>query len=490
MPGPSHREASRRAQTETLGVVLILGIATVGTGMVVMFGSAALDDTQRTSELQNAAHVMTLFDSRAAQVALGGSSVQSVSFGQLSGSYRVNSTAGHITIQHEDWDDAGSVETIYDADLGALVYESDDTTIVYQGGGVWRKRGVGNATMVSPPEFHYREATLTLPVVRVAGSDSVSGRVTAKVREGEKTSLVFPNESTHYDGDPTNEVYHNPASSGKLRVTVQSEYYRAWAEYFRTRTTGTVTVFDANRTVKLELVSTGQTGHFDMPGEGSAVPIRGVGGHAVDDYTVTLRPDDADSANFANLKWSMFVEEGDTEFEIHVRKTGGTGCSLEASATVYYSDDGGSTYQGWYDDDAFTAECGDYNGDGDDEVRLVLDVVDAGGSDPLLEYRSLSNSELEHFSPNGGITDPVTLDGHGAAWEPEDYNASNGETQTIDRLVSHYFSEMGSFELTVDDKNGDTVNEGASTGNIDYDGGGRYITFLHVTENEITVELD
>ncbi|MFC7172406.1 hypothetical protein ACFQL0_01450 [Haloplanus litoreus] len=46
----------------------------------------------------------------------------------------------------------------------------------------------------------------------------------------------------------------NPLSSGSVRVTVRSEYYRGWADYFRTRTDAdTVRVYDANRSVAVVL---------------------------------------------------------------------------------------------------------------------------------------------------------------------------------------------------------------------------------------------
>ncbi|WP_435179146.1 DUF7289 family protein [Halorussus sp. AFM4] len=506
---------SERGQTETLGVVLLLAITLAGTGLILGYGGTTLEDTRSSAEVRQAELAMTVFDSRAAKVALGDSDVQTVDFGGTTGTVHAEPGEGRITIRHINYDGSGDDEIIYQNTLGSLVYESGDTRLVYQGGGVWRRDANGGVSMVSPPEFHYLGSTLTLPLVRVTGSGG--GATGSKVRVTSSGDLehVFPDADERYDdgvdddgdGDanddePSDKPYENPSEHGRVEVVVESEYYEGWAAYFRERTNANVVVDDAAEKVTVELISTGNTGRFEMPGEDSSVGVRGIAGHGMTDFEVSLRPDDTDSANFANLKWSMYVDRGTTEFELHLRQSGGSGCDAVVSATVYYSPDDGATEHGWYDADAFETECGDFDGDGDDEIRLVAGFVDdddgdgsvhdAESTDPELEYVDLSNSQLMSFKPDGSVPDPVSLDGHAGSvsWEPKDYQQGSGDRETLDRVVNHYGSEMGGFDLTVDDKNSNTVNEGASYGSIEYGGGGKYITYLHVTENDIRVETD
>ena len=492
--------SSERGQTETLGVVLLLAVTVAGTGLILGYGGSALEDTRSSAEVRQAELAMTVFDSRAAKVALGDSDVQTVDFGGTTGTIGAEPGNGKITIKHLDYDGNGNDEIIYQNSLGSLVYENGDTKLVYQGGGVWRRGENGGVSMVSPPEFHYRGSTLTFPLVRVTGSGGASDGSTVRVTSAADMERVYPDPSTHYEGDPSNSAYLNPSEHGKIKISVESRYYEGWATYFRERTTAKVNAYDGNQTVVVRLISTGDTGFFEMPGEDSSVDVRGVGGHGMSNFRVTVRPDDADSANFANLKWSMYVDEGSTEFELHVRKSGGSDCSITASATVYYSTDDGNTYHGWYAPDAFESECGDFDGDGDDEIRMVLDFADddpgeSGGihdvetGDPMLTYQGLSSSDTLEFNPSGSTLDgSASFGGHGVHWESESY--ASGDQESLDRILNHYFSELGSFDLTVADKGGDTVNEGASYGTIEYGGGGRYITYLHVTENEIEVETN
>lgn len=478
-------DLTNRGQSETLGVVLILGITIAGTGLLIGFGSSALDDTRSSTELHQAELAMTVFDSRAATVALGDSDVQTVDFGGTSGDIAVKPNSGRITIKHVNWDSSRSDESpevLHQSSLGALVYENDGTKLVYQAGGVWREHEGGGVTMVSPPEFHYRGATLTLPLVRVAGQGGGSGDSTVTVKSGGDFERVYPDASEHYGGEE-NPAYMNPAENGQVELIIESEYYEGWASYFRERTNAEVDSYESNQTVVVRLVSTGTTGYFEMPGEDSSVNVRGVGEEGMDGFEVTIRPDDADSANFKNLKWSMYVDEGSTQFELHVRKSGDDGnCNVDASATIYYSTDNGNTYHGWYAEDAFRSECGDFDGDGDEEIRMVLDFVDGDPNepgDPTLTYQQLSSSNTVEFNPSG-----KTLADSGT------YEASSDEEESIDQLLNYYFSRMGDFDLTVADKGGNTVNEGASYGTIDYDGGTKYITYLHITENEVKVELN
>ncbi|MFC6975704.1 hypothetical protein ACFQL1_15180 [Halomicroarcula sp. GCM10025709] len=129
--------------------------------------------------------------------------------------------------------------------MGAIVYDNGDQEIAYQGGGVWRSAGGSSAVMVSPPEFHYREATLTLPLVTVAGEESIDGRA---VISRNTSQAYFPNRSL-------DKNFTNPLERSAVEVTVQSDYYRAWGTFFEQRTTGNVTYDHSNDRVTVDLIT-------------------------------------------------------------------------------------------------------------------------------------------------------------------------------------------------------------------------------------------
>ncbi len=88
---------------------------------------------------------------------------------------------------------SGNRMTVFNESMGEVAYHgSDETRLAYQGGGVWRANGDGTSVMVSPPEFHYRDATLTLPLVTVSGSGAI--RDGASISHN-RTRSYFPNST-------------------------------------------------------------------------------------------------------------------------------------------------------------------------------------------------------------------------------------------------------------------------------------------------------
>lgn len=492
-----------RGQSEPLGVALIMAITILGALTAAVFGSAALADTEQSAEFEQAQQELTQFDSSASQVALGDTDVQSVSLGGSGGTYQVNPTAGHVTITHHNYTDYGDDEIIRETDLGAVIYEQDGRSIAYQGGGVWSRGSNGGGKIISPPEFHYRGATLTFPIVQIEGSDAVSGETTAVVRQSSPSTVIYPSTTTNYT-NATSKTYKNPQSKGHIEVEVESRYYEAWATYFDQRTDGNVTVDEpdspgAPGTVTVELVSLGiGLGEFDMPGEGGAIELRGLSsGHAVREFNITLRSTDP-SADFNNLQWSLYAEDsnGDKQLEIHLRQNQGGACDeVTADAIFYFTEDGGDTYQSWKATNAFQSKCGP---DGDPVL-----VANFTNSSKTMTYESIASNALLSTTPakaDGDFINPVTINPHSHDSDNQDgsddtYDStdSTDNTENMAFLVRHYIANFGSsIDLTVYDKNGKggSVGEGRSGGEIEYGGSGQYVTYLHVTENGIEVEFN
>lgn len=491
---------SDRAQTATVGFALLVVVTVTSVAMLVSLGGGTLTDMERTAHVERAQQGMGVLDAHATRVTAGESSLWTVDLGATgAGSYRIDPGAGSVSIVHRNYTGTGVDATILEpTTLGAVVYENGPTTLAYQGGGVWRTDGSGDATMVSPPEFHYNGATLSLPVVVVHGQGAVSGRATVVVESGSGGTPVYPNTSTTYpDGTP----HRNPITNGTVVVEVESAYATGWGAFFESRTSGTVT-YPAPDTVRVELVGVDDLGAFEMPGEGGSVTVPGAeGGHSVTEFSITIHPDDTDAADFNNLQWSMHAETGSQQFELHLSKGTNSGCGadpLTVDATVYYSDDGGDTYHGWYSPGAYRGQCADLDGDGDEEIFVELSLVDDEDgdgvtddpepADPEFIYQSLTSGHLEYYNPGGAALATPTLGGHGASWEPT--APVPGDTLSGDRLLGHYFGQLpNEFALTVDDTNADSVNEGASYGVLHTTGSGKFVTYLHASENNVTVRL-
>jgi hypothetical protein len=252
MNGAERGVLTGRAQSEVLGTVLLLGLTVAVVGTTVALGGAALDDSQRTADLQRVEGAMTQMDSKASLVAHGGSPSQRLRLGVgRNADLRVDEGAGSMRIEVETENGTYTNETA----LGAIVYERGDEVVAYQGGGVWRANADG-ARMVSPPEFHYRGDTLTLPLVTVAGEGELSESVTVRERDGRPTEL-FPSKNLS-----------NPLLGGNVTITVESEYAEAWGRFFESRTEANVTQLSSEE-VQVEIRT--KTVHPTLTTSASAV---------------------------------------------------------------------------------------------------------------------------------------------------------------------------------------------------------------------------
>lgn len=494
------RSGGPRAQSETIGVVLLVLVTIVASVGLVVVGSSAIGASQDTANTAFVERSLLQFDARADGVALGESDVVVADLGNTRG-YRadVREDAGWVSIVHHGANGSAD-EEIYNATLGEVRLQKGDTTLLYQAGGVWRMDGNGS-TMVSPPTFYYRDQTLTFPVVRVEGSGSAMGNVKAVVRNTEPRGVpVFPNASATYGDVPDGNPYENTIQHGHVTVTVHANNYRAWARYWDAYTTGTVSVDDATQTANLDFFAYGALGKFDIPANGDPIQIRGFpGDHAYENFTVVLAPDDTDAAQFDNLQWSLYIEEGGREMEVHLRQKGrapgGNGqCKIQkVSATVFYKEPGQTTYQGWHNDDAFTTHCIDRDGDGRfDETQLVANLT---SDTPVSVVSQISSNDKLHAQLQGlTAQQQFEFTGHDVAGEPAAFGVHGGpdrDTQApLGFVVEHYFSEFGpDYDIYWGDQHSNSVNESASWGYADYPAEGR-ITYLHVTENNVTVDLE
>jgi hypothetical protein len=231
---------AERGQASVLGVALLLGIAAMGVTLLVVIGGAALTDLEDGIERDQAKTAFTQLDAQATQVALGESGIKTVALGRGDGAGQVSAAStGRIVIESQD-----GTEYVNQT-LGTLRHETGGSVVAYQGGGVWQGTGNGSR-MVSPPEFHYREGTLTLPIVAVNPTDSGTGdRLTIRAngsRDGFGPGVV---------------------ERQVLTVRITSEHYVAWADYFRDRIDGVaVEVHHGNRTVEADLARLDLDGNY------------------------------------------------------------------------------------------------------------------------------------------------------------------------------------------------------------------------------------
>ena len=266
-----------RGQSTTLSVVLLIGIIlTTATGIAVI-GGDLIEDISGSAEQERASQEMTQFASESAAVALGGSDQRQMQFDASAGTVRVRENASWVCVENgsvsdrefilpEGADNTNSC-TESRSYMGSVVYDTGEKTVAYEGGGVWSSNERGGSRMISPPEFHYRGDTLTLPVVAVEGEVDQGGSTV------DLAATAGPTEEIDHGSNPLTD------DSGRVYVTVGSQYYEAWGEFMADRTDGRVVEFDHdNETVTVELVvpspATIENAVYSSGQDGNAVKVQ------------------------------------------------------------------------------------------------------------------------------------------------------------------------------------------------------------------------
>lgn len=219
-----------RGVSETVGVVLILGMVVMGTGALAVTGGDMISTLQNQAAQDQAENAFAKLSSSTTSVALGDTTTRtSVNLGlgienDKSKTLGVKD-AGVIRVYINNTT-SGTETLLTEQDLGELRYtnkegEKKATQIGLQNGGTW-SGSEEDSTMSNPPEAHYEGETLTLPLVTIDGDENINSdevQITKK-------ETVFP---TNHVGINQDEV---------VRLEIESRYYKAWAEYFQTHLPG------------------------------------------------------------------------------------------------------------------------------------------------------------------------------------------------------------------------------------------------------------
>ena len=459
-----------RAVANPVGVILILGMTILSVGALLTVGGAVVDDTRADAEHSQMENSMSAFSSKASLVGLGESGHQRFSLGRVSqGRVDVREDAGrvHVKIQRN-----GTNETVRETSMGAVVYENDGREIAYQGGGVWARQG-DFSRMLSPPEFHYRAETLTFPIINVTGSGAASGDIRGTVRSDTEAQQWYPDDSE--------EDFDNPLTNGTVYVEIESEYCRGWQSFFERRSQGRVEDrCGDNKTVIVDL----------------AVPFILTG----DDPVIAQDINPSGNNNDIPESWreDVVAPSPDSEIDAKIEEcTDGSCDSLPTSgdishgkyvASADHTMDGVTFKTGSGDttvavDGDLTAGQVDVEGDGNvtlyvrGEFRLSGsgDINSGGDAD---QFITLVDSDGDvRFNGNSAYT--------GVIYAPKSTTSFNGNP-AIDYkgvLVTDKFDLNGNLDK-LDFQPAEELDDYRILG------GERPLTYLHISENNVEIQIE
>ena len=227
--------SEERAQTEVIGVILLIGISTMVIGGSIVVATGSINDFSLAAQSENGENSISHVEAEISAVAIGDSVNRKVSLSRTSdGRYLIQPDSGQISMTYTE---SGTEEWNLTRPLGAIVYNSSDRDIAYQGGGVWSKED-DYTSIVSQPEFDYERQSLTFPIIQVRQDG------------GESVSYESATDATTLESDALNY----PLKNGSVKIEVTSKYYEGWYEYFDSQTETKATIHHNNNTATATLV--------------------------------------------------------------------------------------------------------------------------------------------------------------------------------------------------------------------------------------------
>lgn len=233
-------QSNKQGVSEVIGFVLIIIIA-IGTSAFVVGAATngpitALDDQSKHQQVQN---TFSQISSSSVSSAIGGSGSSeqvNLAFAKNEGSAVEVREDSSVEVWSEDT--SGNRTDIIDERLGYMKYEAGDgSTYYYENGGVWRIYENNEVNMITSPEFHYNERTLTLPLIQLNSEQD-----------------QYTNSMTFDHSNEARETGRMTIEDEIVYVKVTGPAYLGWGHYFETQLQYDSLTYDhENETVVMEL---------------------------------------------------------------------------------------------------------------------------------------------------------------------------------------------------------------------------------------------
>lgn len=204
---------SRRAQSETIGFVLIFALIVSTTGVVYVAGFASLEDARTAEELNNVERAFDVLDDNMYDISRRGAPSRATELSLGNGGIGFGETTT-ITVRATNTSDPLDNRTVT-METRPIVYELDDTSIAYASGTTIRSDR-GDAVVLSEPGWTASDRRTILPLLGVSqnGDTASLGGDTTILLRAQQNSRSVP-------------VRMAPTSGARVNVTVTVESDRA-----------------------------------------------------------------------------------------------------------------------------------------------------------------------------------------------------------------------------------------------------------------------
>jgi len=207
-----------------IAIVLLFGMVILGAGLVLFFGTSLMTSIQEQTQHSVAVDEGVVTHATLEEVSTADSPRELPE--ELEGIDRRVEDGGTITIEafNDTHPDTPFSENVT-IDMGAIIYDSPDGEVIYEGGALWERRGSG-LTIERPPAITFNQSQ---------GDSQVTIR-TVELGDGVTAGTARPDRTARrqHMANVTSMIENaRDAGYSNLRLNVTSPYADAWEQYFR-----------------------------------------------------------------------------------------------------------------------------------------------------------------------------------------------------------------------------------------------------------------
>jgi hypothetical protein len=350
--------------------------------------------------------------------------------------------------------------------------------VAYQDGGVWLLDRNGSSVVLSPPDFDYNGVTLTLPIMRINGNSSMA-------IAGDIKAIINVNSTDITSIYPGLRGSNPLPQNHSINITIKSDYYLAWADYFNELMDAIVVIDDKNKSVNITLI----TG----AGRQSGLAESGYNTRSMDttyNAPVTMFVLDLFTRNSGNDYTVTYrvKPEGNTapdpDFQISIKRSKGQDNKDYCYVKTYFKQ--GSLEEVFDTYDWFQRKS-------DDEIyfnmlnrSLYLTYGNSGSSKSLTWGNNPSEFDDSSTNPKWEFVDPLY----------KDVNA--GEQKSLYDIIEHYMKYIAAYDQANGNNLGGPQYFPGSNSEYKYDHSSTFklefvasqdIKYLYITEGTLNTKL-
>lgn len=225
---------SEHAISEVVDFSIILAIMLLAVAIIGVAGFPLVDHMQESGHTENIRQSFIVLTANLNKVVFGSAPSQSIELKVNGGSVSVTGNS-YFKATMQVWNSTtSSIETqSFERQMRMVENVFEDRSICYEGTAAWAQYPVGDAVIISEPEFVVNDNVVVIPVPMITGSSSVSGvGLVHVVCDG---------------GEPSVYRYQNVS---RAEIKIMSKYYRGWERYLNdTFGMQIVNIDDTNTTV-------------------------------------------------------------------------------------------------------------------------------------------------------------------------------------------------------------------------------------------------